>query len=133
MKLFNRSGKVTFTQFFTWLANIFALYYCIIEFVSGSLSWIFSGSSILITNSALIVGYSEFIQITSQLTTSKIFHNYLIKVVIIYYLYSSTYGLILAIINLPISDKSYLFIPFIILFLGFAGSILNIYNTLRKK
>ena len=132
MRIFKFNNKISYTLFFLWLANLFGIYYCFSDFIVGSKSWILSFASIILLNILIILGNTKNKHNPFHFPISKRYQTYFLKLTTIYYLYSCTYGLVIAIINSPIKDKSYLGFPFIIIFLGFTGAVLNIYNKLIK-
>ncbi len=119
--------KNYFSYIFAWLAFCFSLYGCFVDYLSSSLIWVLTGFTLIFSFVTLKSGTKSFIKLFKVSRISNYANHVIVRLLALLFLFTSTRGMIQLILNIPIYDKSILFIPSIIFFICYSGSIINIF------
>ena len=132
MVRFNR--RLGFLQLSVGLTGlIFSFVSTIYLFSLNSILWLIVGLSLPFVIFVLLKDVSDLIYLFPLPNSSTFVYKSIFNAVITIYFLSSIYGLYLIIDYLPFNDKSYLFIPFIILSFMIAGTSIDMFNTVNLK
>ena len=112
---------------------IFSFVSAIYLFSSNSILWLIVSLSFPFVIFVLLKDISVLIYLFPLPNNSSFVYKAIFNTVITIYFLSAIYGLYLIINYLPFNDKSYLFIPSLILAFMIAGTSIDMFNTVNLK
>ena len=112
---------------------IFSIVTAIYFFSINSILWLIVSLSFPFVIFVLLKDVSDLIYLFPLPSSSSFVYKFIFNAVITIYFLSSVYGLYLIINYLPFNDKSYLFIPFLILAFMISGTSIDMFNTVNPK